>query len=506
MPAAYPPFAALGEAMRTAARSWQPADRSDRELLETLRALSELRHEIERLQALGVAEAARRSRTEFGSQGLARRDGHATATALVQHVTGASRREAETLLEVGRIAAAAEPNDADAADRVADPDAPVDAGAAASGAASAISPPWHAAIGHALARGELTVAVADALRSGIGPVDEPDGLLPGDDAPPAVDPTTGDASPAEPLAVRIARALPELVAACRNRTPDQARRAARALRDRLDPAGVDRRAEGQQRAQYWRMWTTPAGMIRGEFELEPVAGAEVKALFDRLSHPRRLDRRIRRRFGDPVHGERAYAEARLARERNAAEGLVQLLRAGASVNPGRLLGERRPSVHLVVNAASLERGRGSGALAGHSDRVPLARVAAELCEGYLPIRFDDGVVLDLGRDERLFSEAQKSAMAVRDGGCRDPECDRPPSWTEAHHIDHWRRDEGRTDLADGILLCRRDHLRYHNEGWEVRRTGGEYWLIPPPRVDPERRPRAMPSKTPADVLDPFAPD
>ncbi|MFD6053772.1 DUF222 domain-containing protein [Agromyces sp. NPDC060279] len=350
-------------------------------------------------------------------------------------------------------------------------------------------------IGQAIARGELTVTVADALRSGIGPIDELDDRSPADGEPGA-----------EPLSVRIARALPELIAVCRSRTPEQARRAARSLRERLDPAGVERRAEAQRRAQFWRMWQTESGMFRGEFELEPVAGAEVKALFDRLSHPRRLDRSVRRSFGHPVHGERAYAEARMHRERNAAEGLAQLLRAGASVNPRRVLGERRPAVHLIVNAASLERGRGSGALEGHSDRVPLATIAAGLCEGYLPVRFDGGAVLDLGRDERLFSDAQKAAMAVRDGGCRDPECDRPPSWTEAHHIAHWGRDDGRTDLADGILLCRRDHLRYHNEGWEVRREGSDYWLIPPPRVDPRQRPRAMPSKTPADVLDPFAPD
>lgn len=501
MSAAFPPFAELGEAVRTAARSWHPADRSDRELLESLRALSELRQEIERLQALAAAEAARRSRTVFGAQGLARRDGHATTTALVQHVTGATRREAEALLEVGRLAAEAAAaasaghgrpdGDADADETNG---AVLDGSGARAASAMPVEAPWHAAIGLAVARGELTVAVADALRWGIGPIEEL-----GDPSPPDGEPG------AEALSVRIARALPELIANCRTRSPEQARRAARSLRDRLDPAGVERRAEGQRRAQFWRMWQTESGMYRGEFELEPVAGAEVKALFDRLSHPRRLDRGVRRTFGHPVHGERAYAEARRSRERNAAEGFAQLLRAGASVNPHRVLGDRRPAVHLVVNAASLERGRGSGALEGHSDRVPLATTVAGLCEGYLPVRFDGGAVLDLGRDERLFSEAQKAAMAVRDGGCRDPECDRPPSWTEAHHIDHWRRDDGRTDLADGILLCRRDHLRYHNEGWEVRREGTEYWLIPPPRVDPEQRPRAMPSKTPSDVLDPFAP-
>jgi hypothetical protein len=114
-------------------------------------------------------------------------------------------------------------------------------------------------------------------------------------------------------------------------------------------------------------------------------------------------------------------------------------------------------------------------------------------------------VLDLGRDERLFTAKQKAVLAVRDGGCMDPDCTRPPSWTEAHHIDHWARDDGRTDLADGILLCRRDHLRYHNQGWEVRRKGSAYWLIPPASVDPDQTPRLMRSKTPSDIVNPVDP-
>ncbi|MFC9558386.1 HNH endonuclease signature motif containing protein [Agromyces sp. NPDC056965] len=151
-----------------------------------------------------------------------------------------------------------------------------------------------------------------------------------------------------------------------------------------------------------------------------------------------------------------------------------------------------------MNAASLGSGIGSGAIEGHPDRIPLVDIHTGLCEGYLPMLFDDdGACLDLGRDERLFTDRQKVALAVRDGGCLDPDCTRPPSWTEAHHIDHWQRDGGRTDLADGILLCRRDHLRYHNQGWEVRRTGADYWLIPPAGVDPAQTPRAMRPKTPA---------
>ncbi|MEP6482771.1 MAG: HNH endonuclease signature motif containing protein [Rhodoglobus sp.] len=58
---------------------------------------------------------------------------------------------------------------------------------------------------------------------------------------------------------------------------------------------------------------------------------------------------------------------------------------------------------------------------------------------------------------------------MRDGGCRFPGCDRPPSWCEAHHIVPWSHG-GRTDLADGLLLCRlrsQQRLAGHARGCRV---------------------------------------
>jgi hypothetical protein len=118
--------------------------------------------------------------------------------------------------------------------------------------------------------------------------------------------------------------------------------------------------------------------------------------------------------------------------------------------------------------------------------------------GLLDVTFDDhGSGVDLGREQRTFSRAQRAALALRDGGCMWPGCDRPPSWTETHHIHHWKDDTGQTNLDEGILLCRADHLRLHNEHWRV--TGddtGRYWLTPPPGLDPEQQHVLLASKNP----------
>ena len=77
-------------------------------------------------------------------------------------------------------------------------------------------------------------------------------------------------------------------------------------------------------------------------------------------------------------------------------------------------------------------------------------------------------------------------MATTWGECADPNCSAPPSWCEAHHIQHWKRDHGKTNVEDGILLCRHHHLLYHNNHWEIVREGTRYWLVPPVDISDER--------------------
>ena len=77
-------------------------------------------------------------------------------------------------------------------------------------------------------------------------------------------------------------------------------------------------------------------------------------------------------------------------------------------------------------------------------------------------------VLDLGRTRRLFSPAQRKAMAIRDRHCRAEGCDIPAAWCEAHHANNpWSRG-GRTDLADGLLLCSFHHHRAHDPTYDQR--------------------------------------
>jgi hypothetical protein len=115
----------------------------------------------------------------------------------------------------------------------------------------------------------------------------------------------------------------------------------------------------------------------------------------------------------------------------------------------------------------------------------------------VPILFDDdGQALNLGRSQRLHSAKQRVAIATRDGGCLAPDCERPASWCEVHHI-HEFGQGGSTDLADGVLLCRHHHMLVHNNHWRVVRRDGRYWIVPPPDVDPRQAPILLATKSAA---------
>jgi hypothetical protein len=149
-----------------------------------------------------------------------------------------------------------------------------------------------------------------------------------------------------------------------------------------------------------------------------------------------------------------------------------------------LLGKGAPAVRVLVQASDLFAGTGHGVIEGSGESLSIGTVRALACEQGTQTALIDslGNVLDLGREQRLYSRHQRVALAIRDGGCIWTGCERPPSWCEAHHIDHYARDKGRTDLDRGVLLCKHHHLKLHNEGWQIRRRDGRYWLHPPPDI------------------------
>lgn len=82
------------------------------------------------------------------------------------------------------------------------------------------------------------------------------------------------------------------------------------------------------------------------------------------------------------------------------------------------------------------------------------------------------VPLDLGRESRLFSEAQRTALGLTYSTCAADGCERPFAWCELHHEVPWS-EGGPTDLSRAIPLCHFHHQRIHDPAYgHAHRPGG----------------------------------
>lgn len=467
------------------------------DVVEIVAAASVAKGVLDRIVTLGAAVIAERSTPDLGRAGLAAAQGHRSPAALVQSITGSSKSDAVRALRVG----AALMKTTSAGGRSADEE---------SGAAPR---PWHAPADEALLAAILSATQHDAIVQGLG------------------EPTDGG-DEAWTLATE------RLVREARVRTVEELRLAARAIRDILDADGAQRRFDERFAQRAFRMWTDAGGTRRGSFVFDDEGFAWLSAVVNAALRPRRGAPR----FVDAE--ERARAEALLADERTneqlAYDLLIDTLRAGALADAEQVFGTRQAGVRIITvlrgaaevgaapvgsagggegaaepgegaarvgeGAAGVGEGAAGTAKAGEGfwsagvvedERIvlPAWLVAQRACDAGASANAVDseGNPLYLGREARLFTAKQKLALAMRDGGCRWRECDRPASYCEAHHCDEWARDAGRTDVDRGILLCRFHHMQLHHGGWRITRDPrGVFELHSPDGSGPiELPPRTM---------------
>jgi hypothetical protein len=430
----------------------------DAELLDLTRLAAEEVRLAQLHVSLLAGEIARRSAPELGHSGLAQRTGHRTPEEMVRVTTGTRVADARTAVRVG----------------------------------TSVSGETPTVLGDAVLSGRVSVAVADAVRTGLG---RPTGTMSETD-----------------LDAAAGRILPRL----EGLDADRAAREARAARDELDLDGIAEREEARREQRSFRLGRRADGMGYAHWVLDPETFALVSDVYDRITSPRRNEPRFQsdtEREQDAREAEHPALDDDRTPEQRASDTIAELLRQGAAADTRHLLGDAPIGVRMIVAARTLDDRRGRGWIEGHPDAVSVATIERHACTaGTITLTVDGhpdnaGQPLNLGREKRLFTRAQRLALAARDGGCRWPGCERPPSWCEAHHIQHWHRDHGNTDIADGLLLCRHHHLLAHNNGWEIERTGPSYRLIPPPgpphsppgdrRGDPPAKPIDMPSRSPA---------
>ena len=425
-------------ALRCGALSFSAS--SDSALLEAQRQLALARRQLDVASAAIAAEIAHRSRRELGYDGLAQRMGARSPQALVQVTTGASAAEARRLVSVGTAVSA--------------------------------PPSWLAPLTAALSDGRLTLEAFDLIRTALGIPD--------------------DSVSVDALA-SAARTLADLAPTL---TLERLTSRARELRDELDVAGVELRESQRRERRYFRLHQQHDGMTRVTGLLDPESAAVLVGALDAATSPRRGGPRFVD-AADSAWAKRVLDDSRTT-EQLSLDALVELVDVAVRARGVAVPGTRRSDVRVLVTQADLDRREGVGFIEGQVASVSVATVEKHACDGGLvPILFaDDGRTLNLGRSQRLHSGRQRIAIASRDGGCRFPQCERPPGWCEVHHITPFG-EGGATDVADGVLLCRHHHMLVHNNRWRISRTGAAYKLIPPASIDPRQVPIPLESKSAA---------
>lgn len=422
-------------------------------------AVAELSREVQKLEVVLAGVIAQRSRRETGHSGLAQVGGFRTPVQMVQEVTGVSRAEAARVVKVGQGLTDV-----------------VDAGpVSAEEEASMLPPrvPWHEPLGVALLEGTITRAHVDVIRRGLG-------------EPPSID------GRAEDDVLEVWRvAAQQLIDEAPSCTVEDLAAAARAVRDAIDPVGAEARWAEHYAARSFRMRIDADGRRHGHFVFDDLAAEFWQSVLDAALRPRRGGPRFM--TDEERVAAHALADDPRTNEQLAYDLFTDLVRAGATAEAKDVFGTRQVGVRLVTIRDTGDDGAPRRDLFGrmlavaHTDdgavTIPGSVLDRTICEtGIVPVTLDScGNPLDVGREHRLFTPTQRIALATRDGGCMWPGCDRPPVYSEAHHIDHWHADDGRTDVDRGILLCAYHHLHLHLKGWKITREGqGRFILHSPP--------------------------
>lgn len=406
------------------------------DVIEGQAAAAKLRRVSDALLARFVGEVDRLSQPDQPGGGLARKEGHKNTPGFVSRVTGGSDADARRLIDAGR---------AFAPSGEVEPGTLVDAaGGDADVAPAAPPPPQYPAVAAAQVEGELSVETASIIVSGLQML--------------------GDH-----VAQAEVRALEQrLVEKAKRLTATEVRTLVKRAIARADERSLKERERRIHEERYLSWKEDHNGVVTLHAKLDSVTAAPIRAAIEQV-----VTAQFRgRRDNDPtVEDKRTVGQMR-------ADALFDLCKHAFGCKETAKSGVRT-SIVVRMSLEDLNTGSGVGTIDGVAQPVSvgeLRRLAGDA--GVIPaVLSGTSEVLDLGRQRRLFSPAQRLALLERDGGCA--RCHAPPEHCEAHHIRWWDRDDGPSDLSNGVMLCTRCHHDVHRYGWEILVIDNTVMFIPP---------------------------
>jgi hypothetical protein len=273
-------------------------------------------------------------------------------------------------------------------------------------------------------------------------------------------------------------AVAALVEACvrRRMTTKSLRRKARRMLDAIKKAYADQQEsdmvkdeEKHASAETWlNLQDNGDGTWSGRFVIPDAQARMLLTHLQHLSSPRRMSRN---QAGEPVvdqtiadatgnHMGLSWTElmgqalVELC-EHLPTDGLAQHGRVGATI-----------AIHLDHQRLL------DGLAAAHLDaggEMSVGEVRRLACgAGIIPIVYGGASQpLDMGRESRLHTKAQRIVLSSRYDTCAAEGCQRPFAWCEIHHPHAWA-EGGATDMANALPLCGWHHRRAHDDRYDLR--------------------------------------
>lgn len=288
----------------------------------------------------------------------------------------------------------------------------------------------------------------------------------------------------------------DLTEAAKSMSPDRfSRHVSRWIAEQQDDDGEGRFNRLRQK-RYLQIQELDSGMYQIRGEVDPEAGSAISTVLTAVAN-------------DFFHAESRNSRPRSSPPQRLADALTACVRhnGGALLDgvglPGRAvlhvalsydllcdrLGELTDSPTAVSNAGrpgGSKSARGFSQVGISTTGTPLspATIRRLACDADIipTVLGGHGVVLDQGRRRRTATGAQRSALVQRDQHCVFPDCDRPPSWCQIHHLMPWEAG-GPSDLDNLAMLCSSHHHLVHEGGWSLRQPEPGIWEAHPP---PER--------------------
>ncbi|WP_349897554.1 HNH endonuclease signature motif containing protein [Parafrigoribacterium soli] len=409
----------------------------DDRLVGMLALTEQLGRQADRIRVAVATEVAHRSRHELGSEGLSWRLGQRRPGHLIEQIALVSGAESARRMRLGAVVTARRALDGH----------PL--------------PPLFARVAEAFEAGSIGVEAAMQITRELEKV-------------------SGRCAPDDVL-----HAEAMLVESALTESADLVAVNARLWRDALDADGAQPRDDELRQRGHFHLGRERHGMTPFGGEADPIAAAKLRAMLNAYTAPGSTPAFVEDAAGS--HGATAGAldDQRTTGQRNL-DILLGVITAG--MNSDDTVPRARATIVATVRAEDFESGRGVGWLDGVSEPVSSASVRELGCDADIRLLTFGlrGEVLALGRTRRLFSPAQRLALAVRDGGCIWPQCTAPPAWCDAHHVEWWQAG-GATDVSNGALLCPAHHHLLHNSDFTLRMENGLPRLKPPQRLEPTGR-------------------